>query len=125
MSHQNLHNELLVFHGFVSSWTVFILENLEGFYFQKVLCRGITLNACSQIINLEDFLQEEEEIQQFLGKNVFEYLYVERYHFTVDLPWIIIYLNIERVPLLIRFLENICIGIEVNNGQRPTVIEVL
>ena len=87
---------------------------MEGLYFQKVLRHVIKLGSHGNILTLEDFVKEENELKYFLSQTCIEDRYVKQYHFSVDIPWISIGINLERVQLHLRFLANHWIGIAGN-----------
>ena len=76
-------------------------------------------------MTFEYLLQQDEELKQFLGRTTVEDWYVERYCLYVDLPCMIIDVNLDIFLIVLRLLFYIWVGIEVNQGWGIIVLEVL
>ena len=63
VGHQTLNNDFECYYDFISVLLIFMLKILEDLYFQEIINNYIALRSHGGVMTLQDFLQEDEELQ--------------------------------------------------------------
>ena len=122
MGFQNLNYHFIVGCSTLTRCVSLLFKKYQG---ERVFSPSIPLLFCHEVITLECFIQENGVLRKCLGRTSFKYWVINRYSLTINIPRMILYLDLHGFNLLVFIISYQRVILEKYLWRKSRVIGVL